>query len=535
MRVGALLLLVMFVGLLLRLHCLTTVHSWFDESLGWRMAQFPPAEIVERSQRNVHPPMHFLLLSGWSRVFGGSLASLRFYSLFWGMGTILGGFFLAAAAMNRSCMQFASPSPHREPPPATTGWGIALIDGQQALAGLLAALLIALSSLHVDWSQQVKMYTLGTCLTIWSTWLLLRWFQCGGAWRLIGYVPLAAALSLQHHYGTFTVFAQLTFALLWSARRSGQGIRKGDFTSILVTTWATSALWSLWLPSFLVQRSLVKNSYWIGAFDWHRVVDVWSGLFLAKTSVHVSSVGSAAIAQLVLMSVLLLLVHRQAGARLMGWLVLVPYAIAVGWSIWDQNVMASRFLINAHACLLTGLAILVASIPVTSLRYGTAIVLAIGVGITGCQQRVQRTKDAEMPGMPLVISTLREAKSAEERVLVCNPMLYLNACVYGEGLEDIYAFDPGQSFPHFQGTPVMKAEEYCSLTDLDAATGDWVWTLDAEQWLGGTWKVQLPREWRLQEERRIREWYATLVIRAYRRESAIVRVNSQATGKGREE
>lgn len=81
----------------------------------------------------------------------------------------------------------------------------------------------------------------------------------------------------------------------------------------------------------------------------------------------------------------------------------------------------------------------------------------------------------------------------------------------------------------------MKAEEYCSLTDLDAATGDWVWTLDAEQWLGGTWKVQLPREWRLQEERRIREWYATLVIRAYRRESAIVQVNSQATGKGREE
>jgi uncharacterized membrane protein len=499
------LVLIIALAALIRHHHFATVHSWFDESLGWRMAQFPPGEIVDRSERNVHPPAHFLLLSAWSGVFGGSLASLRYYSLLWGLGTVVGGYFLTAAAM-------ASRDVRR-----------------RAFAGLLASLLIALSSLHIQWSQQIKMYALGTCLTVWSTWLLLRWFQSGGAFRLVGYVPLAVALALQHHYGTFTVFAQLTFALLWSARRSWTKTRPGDFTSIVITGWATASLWSLWLPSFLVQRALVKESYWIDQFQWQNVPKVWSELFTAYTSLRPSQDVSLGITQVVLTSIVVLLALRMPGARMLGWLVLVPFTIAVSWSLWDRNVLVPRYLINAHVCLLCGLALLAATIPVAFLRYVLAIALVLGVALTGYEQRLRRTRHAETPGMPAVVSALGEAKNAGEPVLVCNPMLYLNVCAHQLNLPDVYAFDPGYSFPHFQGTPVMRDEEYLSLTELNEAGHDWAWALDAEKWLGGNWKVHLPPEWELQEERRIEEWYATLVIRAYRRESSPARGSDRLT------
>jgi hypothetical protein len=123
------------------------------------------------------------------------------------------------------------------------------------------------------------------------------------------------------------------------------------------------------------------------------------------------------------------------------------------------------------------------------------------------------------PGMPEAISVLQGMRGSNEPVLVCNPMLYLNLCVHNRdrNLNDVYAFDPGYAFPHFQGAPVMREEEYYSREDLQEAGHDWVWTLDASHWLGGDWNVRLSKGWELQGEKRIKEWYATLVVRSYRR------------------
>jgi len=490
------------LGLVLRSHALGAVHSWFDESFSWRMAQFSFPEIIARSERDVHPPFHFLVLGVWSRLFGPSLLSLRLSSMLFGLGTILGGFFLASAACGSMSLS------------------------RRRTAGLVAALLISLSSLQIHWSQQARMYTLGTCLTVWSTWMLLRWFQSGGTLRLIGYVLLAGGLALQHHYGTFTVFAQLTFALGRSARRAVAGSWQNEFLPVVLAGWATFSLWALWLPSFLLQRSQVKASYWTHEFRWQDVLNVWSELFLFGSSIKRSPTISWLLAELVLASVLLLLVHRQPGARLVGWLVLIPYGMAVAWSALDENVFVSRFLIHAHVCLLIGVGILIASLPFRGLRLGMTLLVVLGMSVTAYQQSLKRTRSAEVPGMPAAVSLLRGAKAEQDLVLVCNPMLYLNLCVYHAGLDNVYAFDPGQGFPHFQGAPVMKDEEYLRPEDLQKSDQDWVWTLDAENWLGGTWKVHLPAKWQLQEEKKIREWYATLVVRSYHREPAFPRSSS---------
>lgn len=501
---------VLCVGFFVRYHHLGTVHSWFDESLGWRMAQFSPAEILTRSERNVHPPMHFLLLSGWRILFGGSLLTLRYYSLVWGMLTIVGGFLLARDVH------------------AQRG-----ANSKGNFAALLAAALIALSPLHIHWSQQVKMYSLGTCLTVWSTWFLIRWFQSGNRWRLTAYVLLAATLSMQHHYGTFTVFGQLTFAIVWSAARSISVKNWNSFLAIFITGWATLSLWALWLPSFLVQRSLVKKGYWIGEFTWRDAEKVWGDLFVAETPLTLSGDLTLIIALTVLAVVLGLLAQRETAPRLIGWLVIIPFSIALAWSLMDQNVFVSRFLINAHICLLVGIAVLVASLPWRWMRDGLTFVLMVSVATTAFAQYEHRTRIAQVPGMPEVISILKDSKADGEPVLVCNPMLYLNLCVHNaelgdRSLNETFAFNSGRRFPHFQGEPVMREDEYYFAKQLTKSEFNWVWTLDADNWLGRSWKVRLPREWELQEERSVQEWYGTLVIRAYRRTDDLKNSSSSA-------
>ena len=492
------LIAILVIGLVLRLQHLADVHSWFDESLGWRMSQFSPSEIIERSERNVHPPMHFLLLHCWANVFGTSLIALRCYSLLWGQLTVLGAYVFARSATVSS----------QQPMGNTFG-------------SLLAALFVSLSPMQVHWSQQIKMYTLGVCLAVWSSWLLLSWFQTRKFSRLLLYIPLAAALSLQHHYGVFTVFAQLTYALGWAGYRWWKRDKDLLLPTVLAA-WATPSLWSLWLPSFLIQRNLVREGYWIQEFDWQAVINVWYQL-LSYTSFSQPSLPVAWLtAETVWIGMLLLLARREPGVCLLAWLVLVPYLVAIFWSSVLHNVFVARFLVFAQVFLLIGGGVLIGQFRSAPLRWGLAI-LAIACMSSATQAKwSQRSAEADTPGMPVLVDNLMEVRTRNEMVLVCNPMLYLNLRAHGPNLPRTYQFDPGYPFPHFQGTPVMTDSDYCSASTLDQTKQSWVWTLDAEGWFGGNCKVPLSSEWKLHGEQRIREWYTMLVLRLYHRDPASV-------------
>lgn len=490
--------LVLVLALALRLQHLTTVHVWFDEALGWRMAQFSPTEIIARSQRNVHPPVHFLLLRGWAAVFGGSLTSLRWYAVVWGLGTVAGAYAVARAATQS-----------------------AKLPNGSTLAGILAALAVAMSPLHVYWSQQIKMYTLGTCLAVWSAWLLLTWFQRGGRWRLALYVPTAGVLALLHHYGTFTVFAQLSFALLWCGWKWWSEQNAARLTPVCLTIWATFSIWSLWLPSFLDQRALVVERYWIRPFSWQLIADVWPQLLGPSEHVRPSAELSWIIAEVVLAGCVVLLVNRSQGLRFIGWTALVPYLLAVGWSAALHNVLVARFLIFSQMFVLIGGAVLISRVRWRAAQLALITAATCGLIWSAGERWERREAENGVPGMPAAIAAINDLRHGAEPVLVCNPMLYLCLCAHNDAhLPAIYAYDPGHGFPHFQGAPVMRDEEYLRPEQLAESQVDWVWTLDAERWLGGDWQVRLPAGWKLQSESRYPEFYATLVLRAYRHEAA---------------
>src|SRR5688572_27598207 len=77
-----LLLFIVVLGVGLRSYHLTARSLWFDEAFSWRLSQFPLPELISRDAQDVHPPLYYILLKGWTVVFGASLLALRSFSVF---------------------------------------------------------------------------------------------------------------------------------------------------------------------------------------------------------------------------------------------------------------------------------------------------------------------------------------------------------------------------------------------------------------------------------------------------------------------
>ncbi len=127
----------------LRAYLLPDKPVWYDEAISSWTARLSLPEIALYQARAVHPPLHYWFLHLWGSLAGQSEYALRFLSLATGLLTV--------ALLYRLGHRALGPG-----------------------AGLVAALLLALSPFHIAWSQQIRMYSLATLLGLASVYLLLR-------------------------------------------------------------------------------------------------------------------------------------------------------------------------------------------------------------------------------------------------------------------------------------------------------------------------------------------------------------------------
>lgn len=177
---------VLLVALGLRLFRLDGQSLWYDEGVSAYMTPRTFAEIAAATAVDIHPPLYYWLLATWAVPFGQGEVALRSLSVLlgvlmvwatWGLGRALGG---------------------------TT-------------VGLAAGLLLAVSPLAVQYSQEVRMYALAGMLATASSWAVLELLRAGvehGATRrqrltlAVGYGLLVTALLYTHYYGTLVILAQ---------------------------------------------------------------------------------------------------------------------------------------------------------------------------------------------------------------------------------------------------------------------------------------------------------------------------------------
>lgn len=511
----------------LRLNHLGDLSFWFDESFCWKMATFDLDEVWRRSALDNHPPLYFYLLWFWERAFGDSPSATRSLSVVCGLGTVVGAYLLARTVGSASPENSKS---NTERP-----------NSDNPSAGLLAAALLALSPFQIDWSQQVRMYAFGACLTLISSWLLLRALApVRPRWQDFGWYTLAAtALAYTHYFGLLVIAGQFLYALGAAAGQcrmqnancktqndaSGSKLNSEDRTpnaenprptsvlanpklvAALAAFWAIGTLWSPWLPIFLRHRRQVVGLFWSDQFTWEQVAKACFEMFRASSHdppPAMTVVWGAAVACLVL-AVGMVALGRSA-LRLCGVVILTTFAGAIAASLWNRNIIVARYFIFAHALILCGVAIAVSRIRWRGLRSAVIAAVIFGAAWAGSRYAQHREELAAKPGMAAAMAYLADAWTPGEPVVVASPLVQVTADSHALKRMPVQVLHDGGELPYFLGTAVMRDDEFISPAVLASSPAKKAWFVDVINGGSGTWTVRLPDPWVDVAEEAFPEW-----------------------------
>ncbi len=275
------LLLIIATGAFLRFFAIGSKTVWLDEAFSIWVANHGIIEgtgwLIKIDQ---HPPLYYALLSIWQWIFSDTQGIVRAFSAL--------------------CSTLAIPFIYLATKRIT----------QDTMAGLLAALFLALSPFQVRFAQEARMYALltmevaiaiffvvryldgyGTRQLAWRDYIFpRRWSRLGDVRSAVGLSLTQAAIMLTHN--TATVFFPLAlnlsvFGAILYRRFSGKHVSlravNADrfLRNWLIIQGVAFLLWLPWAIPFVVQSIKVEQEFWIGAPDLWRINDTLKSLSFA--------------------------------------------------------------------------------------------------------------------------------------------------------------------------------------------------------------------------------------------------------------
>lgn len=207
-------------GVLLRAG--STSPLWLDEALTVEIARLPISELLAALRNDGAPPLYYVLLHGWMKLFGTGDIAVRSLSALLSVATIP---LLVLAARRRA------------------GDTVAVAAG----------VLIATSPFAIRYATEARMYALVAMLAI-AGWLLLHTaVTAPGPASLVG-VGVVSGLLLLTHYWSFHLLAVTAVAGLvaWRVR---PGLRPGLWRAGASMAVGSTVLFAAWVPSFLFQAA----------------------------------------------------------------------------------------------------------------------------------------------------------------------------------------------------------------------------------------------------------------------------------------
>jgi mannosyltransferase len=226
---GIALLAIVLVGVFLRVYHLGTTSIWGDEAVSIWFGRLNVSQMVQATAGDVHPPLYYFLLHYWMMFFGTSEVAVRLLSVLFGVLAI----------------------------PMIYVVGRQLFDEE---VGLVGALILALSSFNIAYSQETRMYTLMVLLTLLSMYFFLRLLQRSNPVLLAGYVLSTTLLAYTHIYGLFVVIAQNIYvvSLLLLSKHCTFRLKHWAVLQAIVV-----ALFAPWIGVLMRQAAAIESGYWI--------------------------------------------------------------------------------------------------------------------------------------------------------------------------------------------------------------------------------------------------------------------------------
>lgn len=244
-----LLVLILLIAAAVRL---VAIHFslWLDESASLAFARQPLSHLWgEWMLRETNPPLFYTLLKGWQAIAGTSDAAARLLPIAIGLAGVWGMFLLGRA-----------------------------IGGGRA--GLLAAALLALSAIHVDYSVQLRGYGLAHGGVIFACLGMVRFLQDRGPKSLLFYV-VGAAVALYGHTTLALFVALANVAMIVLLRRN-----RVKLAQWIAANAALALAWGWWAWITIRQLGQPHNFSWITVPS---IADAWHTTSIALVPLYLRS------------------------------------------------------------------------------------------------------------------------------------------------------------------------------------------------------------------------------------------------------
>lgn len=208
--------LILLFSLLLRLIAINQ-NLWLDEATSALLVRdFSFSRILtEFSPGDFHPPFYYLFLKIWAGLFGSTEVGLRSFSLAVGIATVYVIYLIGKRLLTRK-------------------------------AGLLAALFLATSGLHIYYSQEARMYALSALLVASLFYLFLKILDSKKVFDWYFFSVLLLVNGLTDYLPNLVIVSFWIFALLAKKNRSW-------WKNFLLSHIPLTAAYLWWLPTLTNQ------------------------------------------------------------------------------------------------------------------------------------------------------------------------------------------------------------------------------------------------------------------------------------------
>jgi uncharacterized membrane protein len=226
---------IVLMGLVFRLGpVLEERDYWYDEAFTGILLKQSWGEMNQMIFADVHPPLYYWLAKSWASLADYSPFAIRSFSLFMGLLIIISVYWI----------------------------GRKMFDER---AGLLAALITAISPFAIQYSQEARMYALFGFLMIWATWFFYRALKFDHWKDWIGWGIFGGLAYLTHYLSLFFFLIFFVTAVFYECKFNKTVFRKALF--LTKKFWAGTGVIFLfflaWMP-FFIPHMLKGNLGWIG-------------------------------------------------------------------------------------------------------------------------------------------------------------------------------------------------------------------------------------------------------------------------------
>jgi len=348
-KYGLALLAIVLIGLFLRVYQLGTQSIWYDEAFSISLSKMSLSQMVQATTADVHPPFYYLILHYWVALFGTSAVAVRLLSVLFGVLAIPMIYVVGRQLFNKE-------------------------------AGLVGALILALSSFNIWFSQETRMYSLMVFLALLSMYFFLCFLQRGTLALSAGYVLSTMLLLYTHYYGVFVVIAQNIYIVTFLVLSKHRTYKLRHWIGLQAIVLALFAPWILVVLSRQSAPGVLSNIAWLPQATAATLIFTYQ--LYSGTAVLVATVLSALFLGL---SVLSLFAYQKVRGA-MDWKAPLKSLESYSWEVRIQDLTPVYFL--AVWLLAINLIPFVISLVSTNIYYykytiaaSVALYLLVGKGI----------------------------------------------------------------------------------------------------------------------------------------------------------